>query len=110
MRRPLISLVCILAALGLGLWVGIYDAVIRPPEKMERDPGQQQTYRVNVNLGIAQREAGKYSKALTNFLCAHQNAPHSSRIWLTATINLAMCCEILGQDESADSIDAKRSF
>ena len=103
MRRPVISLVVIFAVAAIGLWVVIYDGFISPPEKMERDPDQWQTYRAYVNHGIAARDAGKYSEAITSLLYTHQNAPHSSKIWLVSTVNLAMCCEVLGQYKSADS-------
>ena len=101
MRRPVISLVAIFAVFAGVLLYIIYDGFIMPPEKRPCDPDQWQTYRLYVNLGIAEREAGEYSKALVNFSWAHHNAPHGSRIWMIATINLAMCCEILGNDEAA---------
>ena len=107
MRRQFISLACIFVCFGVGLWVIIDDGFINPPEKMERDPDQWQTYRPFVNLGIAQREAGQYAEALVNFSWAHHKAPHGSRIWMIATINLAMCCEVMGQVEAADRYYAK---
>jgi len=95
MRSALVALICV-TLLGL--------IVFATPDhaKMERDPSQEQTYRAYVNHGIAAREAGHYSEALTSLLYAHKNAPHSSKVWLTATINLAMCCEVLGNVEAAD--------
>jgi len=102
MRRQFIALACIFITLGAILWVIIYDGYVRPPEKMERDPDSWQTYRAYVNHGIAAREAGEYGEAMKSLLYAYQNAPHSSRMWLIATVNLGMCCEVLGQDEVAD--------
>jgi len=107
MRRPLISLACIFISFGVCLFVIIYDGFIRPPEKMERNPHHEQTYRAPVNYGIALREAGEYDKALVNFSLVHHNAPHGSRTWMLATINLAMCCEILGFTEAADTYYAQ---
>lgn len=107
MRRPIIALVVIFLSFGLGLWVVIYDAYVMPPEKRERDPNHERTYRACVNYGIALREAGKYDEALVNFSWAHHNAPHGSRTWMISTVNLAMCCEILGFDEAADTYYAK---
>ena len=102
MRRPIIALACIFICFGVGLFVVVYDGFISPPEKMERDPHHERTYRAPVNYGIALREAGEYDKALTNFSWVHHNAPHGSRTWMLATVNLAMCCEILGFHEAAD--------
>jgi len=95
MRSVLVALLCV----GL---LGLIISFNPDPATKERDPDSWQTYRAYVNHGIAAREAGEYNEALTSLYYAHHSAPHNSRIWLIATINLAMCCEVLGQDKSAD--------
>ena len=98
MLRPLIVLACIFVC-GFSV---IYDGFVKAPERMQRNPDNWQTYRCYVNHGIAAREAGHYNEALTSLLYAYQNLRRGDRSWLSATVNLAMCCEVLGQGEAAD--------
>ena len=92
----------LLAVVLLGLLV-FTDVIARHPENIERDPDNWRTYRAHINHGIAAREAGNYSAAITSLMYANINAPKPSRSWMIATINLAMCCEVLGQDAAADA-------
>jgi len=95
------TLAALIATTLLGLLL-FTDTVAPRPEGLERDPDDWRVYRAYVNKGIAAREAGKHSEALSALMYAHLNAPKASRTWLIATINLAMCCEVLGHEDAAD--------
>jgi len=98
MRAVLVALISVTL---LGLLCSMADTS-RHPSNLQRDPDNWRTYRAHVNHGIAAREKGHYKEAISSFRYAYENAPKHTPFWARATLNLAMCNEVLENDEEAD--------
>lgn len=106
-RRNIILTLAVAGVVGFAVWA------TPDPSSLPRDPHVAPTYRAYVNHGLYAVRDGKYDDALKSLLYVHENCPHfngykaDNRIWLIATIHLAVCCEELGLHDQAEGYYAQ---